>query len=99
MPTPIRSRLKTYIQGALGRQRRPPELQKAMPAVSGRSSLGVASVQPPAPARRVYGQRDIETVESEPLSDEEQAILDRSKGKGRHARQAAEVYAQQYRRQ
>lgn len=101
MPTPIHraSRLSTYIKESIGRQRRSPELKKVMPAVSGASSLGVASVQPPSRALRVYGKEDFETVESEPLSDEEQAILDRSRGKGRHARQAAEVYAQQYRRQ
>lgn len=92
-------RIRAYIQRAIGRQKRPAEMQKGMPAAAGAASLGVASVQPPAKAKRVYSLEDADKVLSEPLSDEEQALLDRSKGRGRHARRAAEVYAQQYRRQ
>lgn len=90
-------RLRAYIQRAIGRQQRPAEMRKGMPGVAGQASLGAASVQPAAPAKRVYSVRDAD--ESEILSEEEQALLDRSKGGGRHARRAAEAYAAQYRRQ
>ena len=99
MPDYIRNYLKKLVPRS---QRKPEELKKAASGVAGLSSLGAASVQPPAQTARRYSLKDVAgaaVTESEPLSDEEQALLDKAKNKGGRARSAAEAYAAQYRRQ